>query len=421
MRLAAYFRSNVFGSLLLSLFCISFTTQFYLYIYRDELLSIYTQASESQLYSAIPNVATILDSGNGEILFKIINPTHTPIALIDGAGKVFLEKGDKFSLQLPEGISHVTLILDHRQEKFIFEYTPSKIYENKDLKGYESGQVALRSSSSIVGEPLVGGFQSWLPRESLIQEPAASYKWQQNILDILIYLEGRRGVPNDLAIVASPDELIQLIDNRQTDVWCKEVAEYGAIFLAKKGFYVRMLGASGRLPNSKILTGGHTFFEIFDEHFGRWVFSDPTNYIVSVHWKNSIPLSAIEFQRLVSTGDNGQMEGVKFLIADIKSIKNRWMRWDQLSSDLRADLTFYFSTKNNLYYFSGASSVYQARTINKVFDWVSLRHRYVIANSNSFPAIALGRIFSFWVMVASSIALLIFMVVRSWRGFLKHE
>jgi hypothetical protein len=112
-------------------------------------------------------------------------------------------------------------------------------------------------------------------------------------------LEPHRGVPSD-RMNTSPFQQYQLAMSGQDHVWCVNIA---AIFT----YACNCLGIPARIPSVgrtyftapdyNLVANGHATTEIFDATLNRWVWIDPTLYLVGMQGPGQRLLDAVEMQR----------------------------------------------------------------------------------------------------------------------------
>lgn len=407
-------KSKLFSKLLVVLatvFFISFLAKAFLYVNRDELLSSFTSASEGQLYAGSLNIVNIRHNGAGLIHIEFNRSADNIIFVRPAAGLLAQIQANELVVQLAPGLSSLQFQVSDREERLEFEYTPRDSYTKGGLTTFANGLVALRSSTVHIGAPVLQDLKAWIPAslgKQVIHSPAqvvTSTQWMNAVNEMLLFLEDKRGIPNDLAETASTGQLKSIIENRRSQVWCSQISRYVVSKLSDK-ITVRLVGAGGELGAGKVRTGGHVFLEVLEPKSNRWVLSDPTSYVVGVYWPNEIPLNAKEFQHLFGFPDAAVFDTLIFFVADIKSKQIVKSKWEQLPEQLRLDWAFYFSPLNRLFYFSGKSYVHDRSTVNKIEDWIQIDRRFVLSGSGGIPIVANIRVWSFWVMVMSAVTLI---------------
>jgi hypothetical protein len=395
-----------------TLFVVAFSIQVFLFVNRGSLQSTFTAASEDQLYAVSPGISNITHLGDGKLRLQLNNINGAVSAVASGNGSSVRVVGEVVEVQLAPGISDVQLKFKSSEEKLVFEYTAVETYKKGGLTEFPHGVVGLRHATSYVGQPVLKDIQDWDPNPNPNPNPNLNpnpnpnpnpNQWQQAELEMIGFLENKRGVPNDAAENASPDNLTNMIESNSSQVWCTEIARYMVNKLSDQTA-VRLLGASGELGFGGVLTGGHSFMEVLDSSSNRWMFSDPTSYVVGVYWQDGMPVNAAEFQRLLGVRDPASLEHIQFLVADIVSKKLLRENWLQLPEKVRADWLFYFSPRNRIFYFSGSSAIHEKTLSKKVADWIRTDRKFILSPPSALPILAMLRVLSFWIMLISAVA-----------------
>jgi hypothetical protein len=372
-------------------------TQVLLYEFREDWGTAFSNATEAQLYSVPPFIRSLTATGEGDVLATVET---------EDRGRM------SFKTRLKPGISTWTLPLTVSRERLVLEYTPQANYSTANNTHFANGVVAIRDSSMPLESPLVRRMKDWAPLVSSSVQNASPVSPAPSVESVLAHLisqfEGMRGVPGDDIMSADLPSLLQALEQGEKRLWCAQIAMITSGALGK-GHVVRLITASGRLPGSRVVTGGHSFNEVLDENSGRWMLVDPTNYIVGMRWQDGIPVSAAEFRKLMSIHSEAVTNGLTINLWDKgqRTIVKR--SWIELPRDVRNDLRFYFSANNSLNYFSSRSAIYSPTPSKKLIDWASLDKRFRLAADPGYGAVAYLRVATFWLtLLITPILLLLF-------------
>lgn len=401
-------------TVLLFIVVCSFFVQVYLYSDRENLLTLYTPATESELYCVSPSVEKIEYHGNGEISLKI------------GGVKAQVKYGDQrisninqdhllaINLTLREGFNSINFDIDGNAYRWNAMYTPSNYYDAiGNSAGRIPGVVSLYPSSLCTGKPILTNEQ-WTPKTGANNSKVVDNKpdvWRKTYIDAIQRIEDVRGIPDEAIETADINSVIQRLEDKTSHEWCTQIALYTA---AKMGgeLPVRVVSNGGVLNSNKsISTGGHAFLEYLDPKTNKWALADPKNYIFSVIDKADSPLNALELTRLFSLPNQIGIDELRFNVVSPASGDITTKDFHELPFDVQRDLIFYFRSVNVLQYQSGSSSVFNKSIFNKINDWYLPNRRFV--NYIKVPTMSIAgiRLITFWSLIVGICALVVFQVV----------
>jgi hypothetical protein len=359
-------------------------TQVLMYEFREDWGTAFSNATEAQLYSVPPFIRRLTATGEGDVLATVET---------EDSGRM------SFATRLKPGISTWTLPIAGSGERLVLEYTPQSNYSTANNTHFANGVVAIRDSSMPLESPLVRRMKDWAPLINSSVQNASLVGPAPSVESVLAHLiaqfEGMRGVPGDDIMSADLPSLLQALEQGEKRLWCAQIAMITSGALGR-GHVVRLITASGRLPGSRVVTGGHSFNEVLDENSGRWMLVDPTNYIVGMRWQDGVPVSAAEFRKLMSIHSEAVTNGLIIHLWDKEQRRIVKRLWAELPLDVRNDLRFYFSANNSLNYFSSRSAIYSPTTDKKLADWASLDRRFRLAADPGYGVVAYLRVATFW-------------------------
>lgn len=368
----------IFITLLVSIQC-------WIFLNRVDLKAAFTPATEEEVYCTNPVVENLRHLGNGLIEFDLSDAG----AIIEG-GLIVRATNMKnkriITAQLRAGLNKFSVIVKQHTKHLNIMFTPQNVYDlaGNSNKSYD-GVLGIYPSSVCMTRPLKGIYD-WAPGN--FKKNHKEKTFNSAFIDVLKVLEPLRGVPSKVMESAGIEEIADMVESARGRVWCQQIALY-SISKLRNHAPIRLITAGGYYNgDSSIRTGGHDFVEYFDSEADRWVFSDPTNYILSIMNMDGTAISTADLSRINSSENDLSMKNLLFRVADLDSGTIVTKKFDEIPDDLIRELRFHIREDNTFYYHSAKSIWYKRGLIDKILNYVSSDRQFSISRNSSIITVA---------------------------------